>query len=424
YTAALQVLDGLGVHVREKGKHAQRRLPQAVRGKGSLPTRMHCFNLDRAEGHFASDELSGGGPGGEFPGGTTPRDHPGTTGVVPDSEALTCGGTTGTTGTTLELFTISEEGGTTPGTTLSVPAPATSPEEVPGFTEAPAERGQVPAPARMFQPGDERLDVPFLKLAMKAKGRTQTALDFGVLGNGYVYLPNHEPIPAALPENVDQVPELMRLHGLKTLWVHAEAATALSLPTYEDRVADLVTYKGPQGPMPHPWVQPRPGAPVEVKGEGLSSWVTLKAEGGRRLSLAFPLYDDRFDRSDEPARGGWGGAATPQVLLDALMVYLLATRHGSEEWPKVIPYYLSSNATAKDFAGGDDRKDVTSEAIRNRQVPVVGTMQPLVNMQWNRPADAISDDERAMGWLHQYDKNAAWLAAIGSAWLGIGDPTH
>ncbi|MFD3736424.1 hypothetical protein, partial [Streptomyces sp. NPDC058632] len=270
----------------------------------------------------------------KFPCGTTPRDHPGTTGVVPDSEALTCGGTTGTTGTTLELFTISEESGTTPGTTLSLPAPATSPEqayeEVPGFTEAPAQRGQVSAPARMFQSGDERLDVPFLKLAMKAKGRTQTALDFGVLGNGYVYLPNHEPIPAALPENVDQVPELMRLHGLKTLWVHEEAATALGLPTYEDRVADLVAYKGPQGPMPHPWVQPRPGAPVEVKGEGLSSWVTLKAEGGRRLSLAFPLYDDRFDRSDEPARGGWGGAPTPQVLLDALMVYLLATRHGSE----------------------------------------------------------------------------------------------
>ncbi|MFE0719292.1 hypothetical protein ACFW2T_33125, partial [Streptomyces sp. NPDC058892] len=169
---------------------------------------------------------------------------------------------------------------------------------------------------------------------------------------------------------------------------------------------------------------PRPGAPVTVKGEGLSSWVTLKAEGGRRLSLAFPLYDDRFDRSDEPARGGWGGAPTPQVLLDALMVYLLATRHGSEEWPKVIPYYLSSNATAKDFAGGDDRPDVSSEAIRNRQVPTVGIMQALVNMQWNRPADAISDDERAMGWLHQYDKNAAWLAAIGSAWLGIGDPTH
>ncbi|MFE0499141.1 hypothetical protein ACFW2M_31205, partial [Streptomyces albidoflavus] len=69
--------------------------------------------------------------------------------MVPVFKALTCTGTTGTTGTTLELFTISEESGTTPGTTLSVPAPATSPEEVyeevPGFTEAPAERGQVPA---------------------------------------------------------------------------------------------------------------------------------------------------------------------------------------------------------------------------------------------------------------------------------------
>ncbi|MGW6708092.1 DUF927 domain-containing protein [Streptomyces sp. NPDC054956] len=443
-TAALRVLDDLGVHIRGDGKNAQRQTPKALREKTStMPRRMHLFNINKAAEHFDPEDAPEGGGPTKFPCGPTPGPTPGPTQVGPENMPLTCDGPTGPTGPTLSLFTITREGVPTPEPTLSIPAPATSPEEVyediPGFSEAeqnedqehvavaqaPATAGRHPwAPAGMYQPGDEGFDAEFLKLAMKAKGTTASALAFGVLGNGYMYLPNHKPVAVPLPGNVDEVPELMRQYGLKTLWVHEEAATALELPTYADRVADLVSYKGPQSPSAHAWVTPGSGSSLVVQGGGLSAWVTLKPADGRRLSLAFPLYEDRFDSTAEKDRAGWGAAATPAILLDSLMVYLLATQHGSAEWPKVHPYYLKPNATAIDFAGGDRREDVVSEAIRNRQVPVVSTLPALINMQWSRDPQAIGDGERKLQWIHQYDKNAAWLAALGSAWLGIGDPTH
>lgn len=465
-TAALQILDGLGVHVREKGKHAQRQLPRAIRRKGNLPGRMHCFDLDKADGHFAPDDAPEGGPGGgsggEFPGGTTPRNHPGTTGVVPDSEALTSSGTTGTTGTTLELFNISREGGTTPGTTLSVPAQATSPEEVygeiPGYSEAgqnedqedvvleapaPVAASVVFAPARMYQPGDSRMDEAFLKLAFKAKGRTASALNFGVLGDGYMYLPNHEPVPVALPSNVDQVPALMDAYGLKTLWVHQSGAQAMGLPTFEERRVmpalgkeepedqeeegeeERKDTRSPQNAVAHPWATPSGNGPVDsMAAEGLSSWMTLvcgKGEQERRLYVSLPLYENRFDKGGK--RGGFGGPDTPEVMLDALMVWTLSTVSGSEDRPSVIPFYMSVNRTAEDFAGGRGRTDVLCDAVRRREVePVLRNKVPLmVPQQWHRK---LSEAEQGLAAVHRFDKSAAWLGAFSNIRLGIGEPVH
>ncbi|MGP3636466.1 DUF927 domain-containing protein [Streptomyces sp. 24-1644] len=423
-TAALQHLDGLKVHIRGAGKHAQRQLPKPLRGQG-LGIRMHCFDTRVATALFASDpepeEGSGdgsqGGPGPEFPSGTTPGNHPGTTGVVPENEALTSSGTTGTTGTTLELFDLTHRGEEATGTTPAIVAP-------PMPTEAPT---VVFPAARMYQTGDDRLDKQWLLLEAKAKGRTRGALAFGVLGDGYLYLANHEPVSVALPGNVDQVPDLMAAYGLRTLWVHESAALAMGLPTYDERMPeDLEEYRGPQGPTPHTWATPGAGSDLVVQSEGISCWMTLKTQGGsgERLSVSLPLYDDRFDRADEPGRGGFGAAATPETLLDAYMVYLLSTMHGSPENPEVIPYYLSPNLTAQDFAGSA-KNSVVSAMIRGREVPPVeAKIRPLVNMQWTRPVEEITEAERACGWIHQYDKNAAWLAAFGSVWLGVGDPTH
>lgn len=273
-------------------------------------------------------------------------------------------------------------------------------------------------------------DAAFASLVERAQGWTAAAVRFGVLGadehGGRLHLPNHEPVAVPLPGNVDQVPDLMGAYGLKTLWVHESAALAMGLPSYEERMPkDPSQYKGPQAPTPHPWATPGPGSDLVVQGEGLSCWMTLKTRSGTgdRLSLALPLYEDRFDRTDEERRGGWGGAATPEILLDALMVYLMGTVHGPAQRPKVIPYYLSPNATAKDYARSRP-EDVVSDAIRNRQVPPVHQMPPILNMQWNRAPQDITEAERAAAWLHQYDKNAAWLAAFGAAKLGIGDPVH
>jgi hypothetical protein len=278
-------------------------------------------------------------------------------------------------------------------------------------------------PARMRDAGDPAVSGTWLRLEHRAHGRTHTAMQFGVLGTDGLHLPNHHVVPVDLPASVDEVPALMTAYGLKTLWLHESAGLKLGLPTYQDRTASLSRYKGPQGPTPHPWATPAADSGLEVQGDGLSCWMTLKTDG-QRLSLALPMYEDRFDRADEEGRGGFGGCATPEILLDSLMVYLLSTQHGTEKTPKLFPYYMSPNATAQDFAGGKARTDVTSEAIRNRAVPPVHIMPPLVDMQWSRAPEDISLAERAALWLHQYDKNAAWLAAFGAAKLGIGEPEH
>lgn len=413
--AALRELDTLQVHIRGTGANAQRLLPKGIRYAG-LGQRMHCFDVRRAAELFAPEDEPGEGPGqgpeGEFPERSDPRSDPGATWVAPHFEALTSSGATGATGATLSLVNTRVESAHTPG--------ATVPEE------APAAPAAVFPAARICGPGEPGYDADWLKLEFEAKGRTRGALDFGVLGDGYLYLPCHHPVAVPLPGSVDDVPALMAAYGLRTLWVHESAALAMGLPTYDERVPqDIGEYKGPQGPTPHPWATPRPGSDLVVQGEGISCWMTLKTRGGQgeRLSLALPLYDDRFDRADEPGRGGFGAAATPEVLLDAYMVYLLSTRHGTKE-PQVIPYYLSPNTTAKDFAG-TAKTSALSEAIRARAVPPVeAKIRPLVDMQWTRPVEAITEAERACGWIHQYDKNAAWLAAFGSVWLGVGDPTH
>ncbi|MFJ2774918.1 DUF927 domain-containing protein [Streptomyces sp. NPDC087300] len=440
-TAALQELDKLGVHLRGSGKHAQRLLPRAVRDHG-LGTRMHCFSTDRAAELFAAEEVPADGPDEEFPSGTTPRNHPGTTGVVPENWPLTCGGTTGTTGTTLELFDFSKETGATPrnhsgatGTTESTDSRArdvtmyvsdVQPEGTYYGLTVPLERGFPPATVRVTDP-------QFAALEERATGRTRRALRFGVLGAGMLHLPNREPVRVVMPANVDQVPYLMERYELRTLWIHEQGALHMGLPAFEERRGDNpAEYRGCQAPVEHPWTTPPPGSPLIVRGGGLSCWLTIKPNGesdtGRdELRIALPMYDDRFDRADEPGRGGFGAAADPATLVDALMVFLLSTVHGPDDRPKVIPYYLSPNATAKDFAGGSERADVVvSEAIRNGTVPPArhNAVRPLVDMQWTRDPSTLSEDERSMKWLHQYDKNAAWLGGFSGAKLGVGDPDH
>ncbi|MGR3939430.1 DUF927 domain-containing protein [Streptomyces sp. BRA346] len=443
-SAALRHLDELNVHIRGTGKNAQRKLPKSIRGAG-LGERMHCFNTLKAAELFSPDDEPEDGPRDEFPGGATPGGDPGATGVAPENEALTSSGATGATGATLELFDFSKGSDTTsetvPGTVEADEATASRAHDVttagvvvpPMPTAPPAVPYPKPVAAVTHQ--------AFADLVAKATGRTASALRFGVLGSdeagqGWLYLPNHERVRVPLPGRVDDVPELLAAYGLKTLWAHETAALAMGLPTYEERVGeDLAAYKGAQAPTPHPWATPASDSGLVVHGDGLSAWMTLKTDGGRgqRLSVALPLYEDRFDRADEPARGGWGAAPTPETLLDALMVYLVGTVHGPADRPQVIPYYLSPNTTAKDYADIGREHAVSpvirslaqeTEAAAGPVPPVRAGIKPLIDMQWTRPAEDITEDERAATWLHQFDKNAAWLGAFGAAALGLGDPTH
>ncbi|MFE7477987.1 DUF927 domain-containing protein, partial [Streptomyces sp. NPDC057575] len=243
-TAALRHLDDLGVHIRGAGKHSQRQLPKAIRGKG-LGIRMHCFNTARAIDLFGNDpepeeginDGSKTGSGPDFPSGTTPGNHPGTTRVVPENKALTSTGTTGTTGTTLELFDFSKESGTTPeGAATPTPANDVTTSRVHDVTSVPPMPTE--APAVVFPAAAEEVtDSAFAALEERATGRTASALRFGVLGEGQLLLPNRAPVVVPVPRTVDDVPALMQAYGLKTLYVHQEALAGMGLPSYEERRA-------------------------------------------------------------------------------------------------------------------------------------------------------------------------------------------
>ncbi|WP_411073327.1 hypothetical protein [Streptomyces sp. cmx-4-25] len=301
-------------------------------------------------------------------------------------------------------------------------------------------------PRIVFPEAAERVtDRSFASLSARATGRTLSATRFGVLGNGVLHLPNCEPVKVPVPRSVDDVPALVAAYGLKTLWVHQEALEAMGLPTFEERrelgMAQTraaegktedqpVKPPGAMNPVAHPWVVPAAGSPVaELHPAGVTAWMTLvladETARDRRVVVAVPAYEHRFDKAKQPGRGGWGGAETPEVLLDALMVYLMSTLHGTQAAPKVVPYFQGPNQTGEDFAGGKGKTEFLCQAVREGAVPPAAQglrMVPLmIPQQWHRePTEA----ERAGGWLHRYDKTAAWLGAYGPTKLGIGEPTH
>ncbi|MEU3084699.1 DUF927 domain-containing protein [Streptomyces albidoflavus] len=456
-SAALRALDKLGVHIRGTGKNAQRQLPKAIRYAG-LGERMHCFSTRKASEIFASEEEPEEGPEGEFPSGATPGSDPGATGVAPENMPLTSSGATGATGATLSLIDFSTEGEATAWNeatqegardgvasrahAVTMPqagaAPAVSVPPMPSHAPAPPY-----PPARPLQPGDTGLDDAWQSLANRAQGRTAGALAFGVLGDGQLLLPNHAPVDVAVPRHVDEVPALMASYGLRTLWVHPSAMPAMGLPSLAERrelgdaqrreaeglAADArVQPTGPMNPVAHPWVAlGSESAVAELHPGGLAAWTTLKlAADGQRKLLALPGYETRFNKPRQAGLGGWGGAETPEVLLDALMVYLLSTVHGPRERPQVVPYYQGPNETGADFAGGPDREDVRCEAIRSLAVPPAAqglrAVPLMVPQQWYRKLTEA--EQAAGGYLHRYDKTAAWLGAYSSTKLGVGEPVH
>ncbi len=277
----------------------------------------------------------------------------------------------------------------------------------------------VPPATGYPEPEAEESDQEWADLVARAKGRTVTATRFGVLADGWLYLPNCKPVAVPMPATVNDIPGLMLAYRLKTLWLHEEAATALDFPAY-----DPLHPGGPQAGRAHAWATPGDAIESITPEDGISCWMTITtAQGGHRLNVAVPRYEDRMDRKGGKGRGGFGGAETPAVLLDALMVYLLSTVHGPQTFPKVLPYYLAPNKTAEDYAGGKNRTDVVSHTIRRRGVPPVST-PPMVSPKWHREPERITAEERAALWLHEYDKSAAYLAAFASITLGVGEPAH
>jgi hypothetical protein len=462
--AALRELHTLQIHIRNKGKNVQRKLPKEIRGAG-LGERMHCFNVRRAAEIFSTDDESDDDAGDQFTSGGYPGGYPGATEVAPENGALTCGGATGATGATLSLFDFSKESGATSeaggsdgvtgsrrhdvtdtGTAAVPPMPTEPPAYgAPQVEVRPDGRAWVTYDKPVYsEPVAAVSDQEFADLAAKASGRTASALRFGVLGNGRLLLPNCEPVHVSLPGSVDDIPELMQAYRLKTLYVHEEALAPMGLPTFRERqhlareqereakgldATAFIRRPGPQSPAVHPWATPGPESPVaSMAPAALVAWMTLTLRDEAeypRLSVAIPAYDNRIKKAKQARLGGLAGPETPEILLDTLMVWTLSTMHGRAERPQVHPYYLSPNRTAEDFAGGRGRTDVLCEAIRQRQVPPATLQIPtMVPQKWQKKPADFTAAERAATWIQEFDKTAAWLPAFSNVRLGIGEPTH
>lgn len=444
---ALRQLDDAGVHERGDGKHAQRQVPRSLWGHREIPKRMHLFHLDTADAVFsgAQEGVSVEGVPITSPAVPTPVPTPYPPQVGTRITPLTSGVPTVPTVPTLSDASIPVREEPTPvGTHSTV-----------------LQRGPIGTGiARLYpSPRVAVTDAAFDAIASQARGWTRAGVAFGVLGadpetGPVLWLPNCAPVRLPLPGTVNDVPALMDAYGLKTLWIHQSAALAMSLPTYDQRkglpilgndedqddddqddapVPAHGARVGPQTPAAHSWAAVDPaGSITELAPGGLASWLTLvlpdpaDRDKTRRLSVALPMYDDRYDKDFQ--RGGFGGAKDAAELLDALMVWTVATAYTRRGRTEVIPFYASVNRTAIDFASRGYKReeretDVLCQAVREQQIPPLlrNSVPLMVPQQWGR---VLTPEEAGWAAIHRFDKTAAWLSAYSNCPLGIGEPAH
>ncbi|MFF4484698.1 DUF927 domain-containing protein [Streptomyces sp. NPDC001520] len=373
-------------------KHPTRELRAAV------PGRVYVLDVEAAQAAFADRET----PPGVVPEALAPPADGGATTAAEERAAAAALAP-------LPASLGAPDSAGTGGADSRAGQPLGAPDSAGGTLGVESGVGAFPEPVRrVVYPAWDRLS--------DAGGRTASAARVGVLAADGLHLPNCAPVEVGLPATVDAVPALMDAYGLRTLYLHGDVLPLLGLPEY-----DPMKEGGPQAPAPCAWATPGSSVQTMQPEAGVSCWMTLTTAKGR-LSLAIPAYEDRIDKTPDE-RGGFGGAPDGATLLDALMVYTLSTWHGPRKAPRVVPYYLSPNKTAEDYAGGLERTDVVCEAIRAGEVAAVRTPM-MVNPQWKREPGLITDAERSAAWLHQYDKSAAWLAVFGSAKLGVGEPVR
>ncbi len=425
---ALRQLDTAGIHVRGDGKNAQRQVPRALWEIKSIPKRLHCFRTDVADTAFGGtqEEISGQGAPTHFQTVPTPvptlyRPQVGTENLPLTSTVPTVPTVPTFSATDIHTREESTAVGTASRLELEVLEPSTS-GPVPTGQEQVGTASQSHDATAYPTPVEKVTDPVWSKLRRDAAG-------IGVLAIDGLHLPNRFPVQVPLPASVDQAVPLMQAYQLRTLYLHQSVIEALGLPSYEElQAAGVRSGFGTE----HAWATPSADSPISaIYPAGLSTWMTLKLgtdpQQMERLNIAIPAYEDRFSKGDEII-AGFGGAKDGATLLDTLMVWTLSTLHyDRQQRARVFPYYRNPNKTAEDLAGGKGEKraaEVLCHAIRDKQVPpaATGSLVPsIVRASWHRKPTLA---ERACGYLHQYDKTAAWMGAYSNVLLGIGEPQH
>jgi hypothetical protein len=225
-----------------------------------------------------------------------------------------------------------------------------------------------------------------------------------------------DPIPVdPLPGNIAGLVTLMDAHELRTIYVTAAAATAMGL------TRRLNAKGGPDAGSPHPWAIPSeelsglrvdPVVPGSDGTPGLAAWMTVRRDGAPARSIVFPAWEPRAGvRAGKVT--GFGAAPDGAALLDAVTLFGQAV--GED-------YYRSPNRTAETIVKAHTRVDATCHAVRDRKVPVLesAAFDVALDTSWERPP---TDAESGAGYVHRYDRNAAWMHAWGTP-LGVGEPEH
>jgi len=225
-----------------------------------------------------------------------------------------------------------------------------------------------------------------------------------------------EPIPVDLPA-LSSISDLYELtcnafpgRKARRVYVTARALDAMGLPLVLPTDLDPTA---PIGAYPHPWSEPNAGVSFTTGvAVGLSRWMTVSRADAPQVHVVVPAWDTSAIQFNGQA-GGLNIAQDGASLLDAIS--LLTSAIG-------VNFYRSTNQTARTVAllHSSDAADPFCEAIRQDAVTGATEYRKGLPVQWDRK---LTDDEKVFPYVHEYDRNAAYLLACNTP-VGIGEPTH
>lgn len=267
--------------------------------------------------------------------------------------------------------------------------------------------------------GEARPAVPVARRGRRGTGGIAGQIArIGTLGVDGLHLPDGEVVadvqqlPATLADTID----LMEAHGLRTLYVHADAARAAGLPE-----APRLRKGGPDVAIPAAWADLPDASPLSAfPAGGVAPWMRITTGEGYSRNIAFPMYESRFGTKNKKDRG-FTACPDARTLHDAVKAFNDAVSRPNSP----VAYYRNLNQTVRDLFDKHSRTPHFCEALAEGAVPPANRKcadgyRQMVNTHWDRE---LTSAEKALGWVHKYDRNTAWLHSY-NVRVGVGEPNH
>jgi hypothetical protein len=189
--------------------------------------------------------------------------------------------------------------------------------------------------------------------------------------------------------------------GVTQVWLSAPYAAAAGLPHDLDDQAvrdgvkhRFAKFKG----APSDWKSDRPGC--------IKPWLNVRT-GEDALAIVMPSL------SPDP---GFGSAKDAETMVRAIGKFRAATKFNYIANPAVVFFNM-----IRAMHRGPGTLDLTASLAPKDFPAVFGTDGAITRDIWVRPLTA---EERSGGFIHVFDKNGMYLAAMSSLALGFGVPKH